>query len=161
MNGWDSARGGDGPDEAPRAGVESRVPVVRILIEVGAEFDAKSQGGFTASLFVGRQDVSELARALVNASADVNQTVVEPPAEAEWGAESWGMPTGGPSALNLALANAHDERAAILLEIGVGVHRGMNLRSSPKTASEIQRLVEAAEVSTEVEPEQVISGARL
>jgi ankyrin repeat protein len=45
------------------------------------------------------------------------------------------------------------------LRIAVGVHRGMNLRSSPETAAVIQKVMSDAGVSTEVEPEKVISGA--
>ena len=45
------------------------------------------------------------------------------------------------------------------LRIGVGVHRGMNLRSSPETANAIRKLMEAAGVSTHVDPETNISGA--
>ena len=45
------------------------------------------------------------------------------------------------------------------LRIATGVHRTMNLRSSPETAHELRKLMEAAGVSTYVEPETNISGA--
>jgi len=45
------------------------------------------------------------------------------------------------------------------LRIAEGVHRGMNLRASPETAAELRKFMSAAGVSTEVEPEPVISGA--
>ena len=45
------------------------------------------------------------------------------------------------------------------LRIAEGVHRGMNLRRSPETAAVLRRIMSAAGVSTEVEPEKVISGA--
>ena len=45
------------------------------------------------------------------------------------------------------------------LRIALGVHRGMNLRYSPETAAVLERVMKAAGVSTEVEPEAVISGA--
>jgi hypothetical protein len=45
------------------------------------------------------------------------------------------------------------------LRIAVGVHRGMNLRSSPEAEKEIRKLMEKAGVSTYVEPETNISGA--
>jgi ankyrin repeat protein len=45
------------------------------------------------------------------------------------------------------------------LRIADGVHRGMNLRSSPETAAALRKVMSAAGVSTEVEPEAVISGA--
>jgi ankyrin repeat protein len=45
------------------------------------------------------------------------------------------------------------------LRIAEGVHRGMNLRRSPETAEVLRKLMTDAGVSTEVEPEKVISGA--
>ena len=45
------------------------------------------------------------------------------------------------------------------LRIAEGVHRGMNLRSSPETAAVLRKAMAAAGVSTEVEPEVNISGA--
>jgi ankyrin repeat protein len=45
------------------------------------------------------------------------------------------------------------------LRIAVGVHRGMNLRSSPEAEQEIRKLMLAAGVSVRVEPETNISGA--
>jgi ankyrin repeat protein len=45
------------------------------------------------------------------------------------------------------------------LRIADGVHRGMNLRASPETAEVLRKIMTEAGVSTEVEPEKVISGA--
>src|SRR5688572_13817469 len=45
------------------------------------------------------------------------------------------------------------------LRIAVGVHRGMNFRFHIPTADALRELMVAARVSTEVEPETVISGA--
>ena len=45
------------------------------------------------------------------------------------------------------------------LRIAVGVHRGMNFRFHVPTADALRELMVAARVSTEVEPETVISGA--
>jgi hypothetical protein len=44
------------------------------------------------------------------------------------------------------------------LRIAVGVHRGMNFRFHEPTAAVLRDLMTAAHVSTEVEPESVISG---
>ncbi|MBM3784593.1 MAG: hypothetical protein FJW30_09560 [Acidobacteria bacterium] len=44
------------------------------------------------------------------------------------------------------------------LRIAAGVHRGMNLRASVPTASVLMKVMRSAGVSTEVEPEQNISG---
>ncbi len=45
------------------------------------------------------------------------------------------------------------------LRIADGVHRGMNLRSSPETAAVLRKAMSAAGVSTLVDPEEGISGA--
>jgi hypothetical protein len=45
------------------------------------------------------------------------------------------------------------------LRIAVGVHRGMHFRGSPPTADAFREVMTAASVSTEVEPEAIISGA--
>src|SRR6185369_11412298 len=45
------------------------------------------------------------------------------------------------------------------LRIADGVHRGMNLRSSPETAAVLRKAMNAAGVSTVVDPEEGISGA--
>ena len=45
------------------------------------------------------------------------------------------------------------------LRIADGVHRGMNLRSSPETAAVLRKAMKAAGVSTVVDPEENISGA--
>ena len=45
------------------------------------------------------------------------------------------------------------------LRIAVGLHRGMNFRFSEPTADALRQVMTAASVSTEVEPEAVISGA--
>jgi ankyrin repeat protein len=45
------------------------------------------------------------------------------------------------------------------LRIAVGLHRGMNFRFSEPTAEVLRQVMTAAGVSTEVEPETVVSGA--
>ena len=45
------------------------------------------------------------------------------------------------------------------LRIAVGVHRGMNFRFHVPTADALKELMVRANVSTEVEPETVVSGA--
>jgi hypothetical protein len=44
------------------------------------------------------------------------------------------------------------------LRIADGVHRGMNLRASPETAVVLRKVLTAAGMSTEVEPEPIVSG---
>ena len=55
--------------------------------------------------------------------------------------------------------NRKNELGWTPLRIATGVHRGMNFRFSPQTASVIRAVMQAAGVSTEVEPEAFISGA--
>ena len=55
--------------------------------------------------------------------------------------------------------NRKNELGWTPLRIATGVHRGMNFRFSPQTASAIRAVMQAAGVSTEVEPEAFISGA--
>ena len=55
--------------------------------------------------------------------------------------------------------NRKNELGWTPLRIATGVHRGMNFRFSPQTAAVIREVMQAAGVSTEVEPEAFISGA--
>jgi ankyrin repeat protein len=75
--------------------------VARTLIERGADFRARSNGGFTALLFAARAGDLESVNVLVGAGANVNETTPD-----------------GTSVLNVAIANAHYELAAFLLDRG-------------------------------------------
>ena len=86
------------------AAAEGNVEAVRLLLRHGAELAVKSNGGFTAFLVAVRQGHLGVARALLEAGADVNQTL--------------GSRGSGPSALGLAVINAHYELGAALLEAG-------------------------------------------
>jgi ankyrin repeat protein len=55
--------------------------------------------------------------------------------------------------------NTKNKQGWTPLRIAVGVHRGMHFRGSPPTAEALRTVMRAAGVSTEVEPEAVISGA--
>jgi ankyrin repeat protein len=86
------------------AAAEGHVESVRLLLHHGADLTAKSNGGFTAFLFAVRQGRLDVVRALLEAGADVNETL--------------GAKGSGPSALGLAVINAHYELGAALLEAG-------------------------------------------
>jgi ankyrin repeat protein len=86
------------------AAAEGHVEAVRLLLSHGAELAAKSNGGFTAFLFAVRQGHLGVVRVLLEAGAGVNQTL--------------GAKGSGPSALGLAVINAHYELGAALLEAG-------------------------------------------
>jgi hypothetical protein len=55
--------------------------------------------------------------------------------------------------------NRKNKKGWTPLRIATGVHRGMNFRSSPKTAAALRKVMIAVGVSTDVEPENNISGA--
>ncbi|MSV30233.1 MAG: ankyrin repeat domain-containing protein [Bryobacterales bacterium] len=100
------------------AAAEGHAAVVETLIEAGADFRARLKAGFTPFLFAVREGRIGVVRALLKAGADVNETVR---AEQNTGtklASGAGAPRNGTSALVLAVANAHFELAAALLDAG-------------------------------------------
>jgi ankyrin repeat protein len=60
---------------------------------------------------------------------------------------------------NVAIWNKNNISGWTPLRIAVGVHRGMNLRFHVPTADALKEIMIRAGVSTEVEPETIISGA--
>jgi uncharacterized protein len=82
--------------------------VVEELVEHGADMHAKTKANFTPLLFAVREGRIDTVRALLKAGADVNET---------WQA---GRAAGvaGISAMVLAVANAHYELAAAMLDAG-------------------------------------------
>lgn len=90
------------------AAAEGNTGVVEELIERGADMHARTKGGLTPLLFAVREGKIDTVRALLKSGADVN--------------ESWksGRGTGvsGISAMVLAVANAHYELAAMMLDAG-------------------------------------------
>jgi ankyrin repeat protein len=88
------------------AAAEGNTAVVELLIEFGADIHAVSKGGFTSLMFAVREGKPGVVRALLKAGADVNETLQKPSRQA------------GTSAMSLAVANAHFELAAMLLDAG-------------------------------------------
>ena len=136
------------------AAAEGNAAAVKALIERGADIHVRSTGGFTAFLFAARQGKIDAARALIEAGASVNETLrVNAPVPTgnankpeESAAGSKGGNADGPeeaigfkgvrangaqdsaagsSALVLAVANAHYEFAAFLLEKGADPNAGV------------------------------------
>lgn len=60
---------------------------------------------------------------------------------------------------NVEIWNTKNKQGWTPLRIAVGVHRGMHFRGSPPTADSFRAVMAAGGVSTEVEPEAIISGA--
>ncbi|HYR89494.1 MAG TPA: ankyrin repeat domain-containing protein [Terriglobia bacterium] len=102
------------------AAAEGHAEVVKALAEGGADIRARANGGFTPYLFAVREGHIDAVRALLAAGADINESlpganarrratgVVAAPNSAE--------AAGGPSALVVAVANAHFELASVLLD---------------------------------------------
>ena len=91
------------------AAAENHVPVVSALIDAGAAVDARSKGGFTPLRFAVRRGHLKVVRLLLAAGANPNTRVMpEDPAPS----------TVPNSALALAILNARDDVALLLLERG-------------------------------------------
>ena len=90
------------------AAADGNTAVVEELVERGADMHARTKGGFTPLLFAVREGRIDTVRALLKAGGSVNET---------WKA---GRASGvaGISAMVLAVANAHYELAAMLLDAG-------------------------------------------
>lgn len=110
------------------AAAENHAEAVKMLTEVGADINARANGGFTPLLFAVRAGASDAVRVLLAAGANVNDTVLVPqaapmtagrvvPQVAGNPARNSG-PSGGPSALHLAVLNAHWQLGVDLLNHG-------------------------------------------
>jgi ankyrin repeat protein len=90
------------------AAAEGNTSTVEALVEHGADIHAHSKGGLTPLLFAVREGKIDTVRSLLKSGADVNET---------WKAGR-GTGVSGISAMVLAVANAHYELAALLLDAG-------------------------------------------
>jgi ankyrin repeat protein len=101
------------------AAADGNVETVEALIAAGADFRTRLETGFTPFLFAVREGHTGVVRALLKAGASVNETVQPPPqTSGRKGAQVHGAPRAGVSALHMAVANAHYELAAFLLDAG-------------------------------------------
>ena len=96
------------------AAAEGNVEVVEALIEAGADFRARLESGFTPFFFAVREGRIEACALLLKAGADVNDTI-QPHAPV---GGSMAPPPRRDQRLLLAVANAHYELAAFLLDAG-------------------------------------------
>jgi ankyrin repeat protein len=111
------------------AGTEPEaLEAVKFLVGIGADVNAIDDRGETAIHGVAYKHFASVAQFLIDHGATVT---------------AW---------------NRKNRNGWTPLRIAVGVHRGMNLRQSPETAAVLEKVMKAAGVSTEVEPETVISG---
>ena len=112
------------------AGTESEaLEAVKVALELGGEVNAKNDRGETAMHGAAYKHMPTVVQFLADKGA------------------------------NIAIWNTKNESGWTPLRIAEGVHRGMNLRRSPEAADVLRKIMSAAGVSTEVEPEAVISGA--
>lgn len=105
------------------AAAEGHAGAVRALAEGGANLAVRSRSGLSAFLFGVREGRLEAVRALLAAGADVNEVLRSEPAGGVPPAPGLpprrgDMSLTGMSALGLAIANAHYDLAAALLEAG-------------------------------------------
>ena len=102
---------------------------VKLTLELGNDVNTVDKNGNTAMHGAAFKQLPEVVKVLAAHGADVN------------------------------LWNKKNVSGWTPLRIAVGVHRGMNFRFHVPTADALRELMVAARVSTEVEPETVISGA--
>lgn len=93
------------------AAAEGNVEVVNLLIAAGADVHATVGSGFDALFFAIREGKTKVVDALLAAGVDVNETI-QPHQRVD------GAPRSGTSVLLMAVANAHFELAARLLDAG-------------------------------------------
>jgi hypothetical protein len=102
---------------------------VKLALELGNDVNAVDKNGNTAMHGAAFKQLPEVVKLLAARGADINV---------------W---------------NKKNVSGWTPLRIAVGVHRGMNFRFHVPTADALRELMVAAGVSTEVDPETVVSGA--
>lgn len=149
--------------------------LMRLLLELGADPTIPNSNGTTpllAAAGVGVQspkedpgspeDVYEAVTIALEAGCDINRVNSKGESVMHGAAYKFAastIPLLAENGADIDVWNTENQLGWTPLRIAVGVHRGMNLRSSPEVEKEIRKLMVAAGVSTHVEPERNISGA--
>jgi ankyrin repeat protein len=149
--------------------------MMRLLLELGADPRIPNTSGTTpllAAAGVGVQspkedpgspeEVYKAVTIALEAGGDVNKVNRKGESVMHGAAYKFAastIPLLASHGANMDVWNTKNKLGWTPLRIAVGVHRGMNLRSSPEAEKEIRKLMEKAGVSTYVEPETNISGA--
>ncbi len=105
------------------AAAEGHAEAIQVLLEAGAQVNARSNAGWTPMLFAAREGQLAAVRTLLAGGANVNDRLVGAGGGRGRGAGAAGAgarrpPTGGSSALVLAVGSGHFELAAALLDAG-------------------------------------------
>ncbi|MCM3881210.1 MAG: ankyrin repeat domain-containing protein [Vicinamibacterales bacterium] len=102
------------------AAAEGHAETLQVLLGAGAQVDARSNAGWTALLFAAREGRINAVKTLLAGGADVNDALIPRAGRGRgYGAGGGGRPpTGGSSALVLAVGSAHFELASVLLDAG-------------------------------------------
>ena len=148
--------------------------MMRLLLELGADPKIPNTTGTTpllAAAGVGVQspkedpgtpeEVYKAVTIALEAGCDINKTNRKGESVMHGAAYKHAastIPLLASHGANMDVWNTKNKLGWTPLRIAVGVHRGMNLRSSPEAEMEIRKLMEEAGVSTYVEPETNISG---
>lgn len=112
------------------AGTESEaLEAVKVAIDLGNDVNAVDKNGETAMHGAAYKHLPSVAQYLLDKGAKIE------------------------------VFNHNNSHGWTPLRISDGVHRGMNLRSSPETSVVLRKAMAAAGVSTEVAPEENISGS--
>ena len=97
------------------------------LVAAGADVKMRVPSGFTPLLFAVREGRLDVVRALLGVGADANEGIPMEGPRRRYGGP---LPRAGASALLLAVANAHFEVAATLLD--AGANPNVDLTGTPR-----------------------------
>jgi uncharacterized protein len=104
------------------AAAEGHAEAIQVLLEAGAQVNARSSAGWTPLLFAAREGQLAAVRTLVAGGANVNDRLLGGAGRGRGagaaGAGARRPPSGGSSALVLAVGSGHFELAAALLDAG-------------------------------------------
>lgn len=100
------------------AAAEGNVEAMEALLKAGADLHAQLDSGYTPFFFAVREGRTGAVRTLLKAGVNVNEVLEAHKSGEKRPASGAGMPRPGLTALVLAVANAHFELAANLLDAG-------------------------------------------